>query len=120
MAAVAMWVAGFDILYACQDAEFDRNLGLHSVPSRLGIPRSLVLAVVLHVACICFLAVFGWVFALGGWFWCGVTIFATLITSQHVTVYRHGLASIDQVFFVRNGLASVLLFMFVILDVAFQ
>jgi 4-hydroxybenzoate polyprenyltransferase len=116
MVSVMLWVAGFDILYACQDAEFDRTHGLRSVPSMLGIPVARGIAIVLHILCVCFLAVFGHSFGLGGWFWCGAGLFAALIASQHVVVHRHGLESIDQIFFVRNGLASVVLLMFVLAD----
>lgn len=117
MVAVLLWVAGFDILYACQDVEFDRANGLWSVPSCLGLARSRALAFVSHAGAIAALAVFGVVFDLGSFFWWGVALFAALIISQHVAVARHGLACIDQVFFNRNGVGSVLLFVFVALDV---
>lgn len=116
MVSVALWVAGFDILYACQDAEFDRAHGLHSVPGVLGVPGARMLSIVLHLLCVVFLVIFGLDFNFGGWFWCGAVVFAALIASQHIVVYRRGLESIDQVFFVRNGLASVLLLAFVVAD----
>ena len=116
MLSVMFWVAGFDILYACQDQEFDRAYGLKSVPSLFGIRGARIASVVLHVASLFFLAQFGLSFNLGGWFWCGAALFSLLIASQHLVVHRHGLRSIDQVFFVRNGLASVVLLVFVLLD----
>lgn len=116
MVSVVLWVAGFDIVYACQDAEFDRAHGLRSIPSAIGIPASLKVAIVLHVVCAFFLVVFGHNFGLGSWFWCGAGLFAALIASQHVVVHRRGLESIDQIFFVRNGLASIALLVFGIAD----
>ena len=116
MVSVLLWVAGFDILYACQDYEFDRTHGLMSVPSVLGIQAARWLSSVLHLGSVCSLAVFGLSIGFGVFFWVGVGIFSGLIASQHRTIYRYGLASIDQVFFVRNGLASVTLFLSVIVD----
>jgi len=116
MVSVMFWVAGFDILYACQDEKFDRSYGLKSIPSLLGVLGARIVSVVLHVGSLCFLAQFGISFELGLWFWCGAALFAGLIASQHVVVHRQGLDSIDQVFFVRNGLASVALLGFVLLD----
>lgn len=116
MMTVIFWVAGFDILYACQDAGFDRTHHLRSIPSILGTRAAQTIAALMHVVSVCFLVVFGHGFELGLWFWCGVAFFALLIASQHLVIQRHGLAAIDQVFFVRNGLASVVLMCCVLLD----
>lgn len=116
MVSVILWVAGFDILYSCQDEDFDRAYGLKSIPSSVGILGARVASLVLHSMSLCFLAQFGVIFDLGVWFWCGAVLFAVLILGQHVIVHRHGLSSIDQVFFVRNGLASIALLVFVVLD----
>jgi 4-hydroxybenzoate polyprenyltransferase len=118
MCAVLLWVAGFDMLYACQDVEFDREHGLFSVPSRFGVARAQVLAALLHgIAVICLIG-FGALFELGLFFWCGAALFVLMIASQHVAVMRRGLGCIDRVFFTRNGLASVVLFLFSVLDAA--
>ncbi len=116
MVSVMFWVAGFDILYACQDEKFDRAYGLKSIPSSVGVVRARIASLILHGLSLFFLAHFGVSFELGIWFWCGAAIFAVLIAGQHVVVYRHGLSSIDQLFFVRNGLASIALLGFVVLD----
>jgi 4-hydroxybenzoate polyprenyltransferase len=117
MAAVLFWVAGFDILYACQDLEFDRENNLRSIPVRLGRNGARGLAVLLHTVAVGCLIWFGSLFALGLWYSIGVILFGLFLASQHSTVHRHGFGAIDQVFLTRNGMASVVLFMFVALDV---
>ncbi len=116
MLAVMFWVAGFDILYACQDVRYDTTKGLQSVPAKLGVRGARLLAVVLHVVAVCLLVIFGKQFELGGWYQLGLGIFAALIASQHITIARRGVSCIDQVFFTRNGVASVVFFLFVVLD----
>lgn len=116
MLGVLFWVAGFDILYACQDAEFDQQQGLFSVPSRLGVSGARRVAALSHLVALVFLAVFGVIFELGAIFWIGYIAFALLILSQHITVARGGIGQIDQVFFTRNGLASVGLLLFTVLE----
>jgi 4-hydroxybenzoate polyprenyltransferase len=116
MVSVVLWVAGFDILYSCQDAEFDRGQGLFSVPSVLGIERATKLSAFLHGLSVVALAINGVMFRVGGLYWLGVGIFAVFLISQHRIVRRHGLSSIDQVFFSRNGAASIALFLCVALD----
>jgi 4-hydroxybenzoate polyprenyltransferase len=118
MVAVTVWVAGFDILYGCQDAEFDRTNKLWSVPSVLGIERALWCACLFHVAALAFLIVNGFMFPVGASYWIGVSIFGVLLLSQHVAVKRRGISCVDQVFFTRNGAASIALFACVFVDVA--
>ncbi len=116
MGAVLAWVAGFDILYSCQDSEFDRSLGLRSIPARFGLGTARLLSALLHVAAVALLVIFGRQFSLGCAYWGGLALFALLLASQHVAVQRRGIACIDQVFFTRNGLASVLLCVAVVAD----
>lgn len=116
MATVVFWVAGFDILYSCQDAEFDRREGLFSVPSRVGVGPSLAIACALHVLSFSALVLNGMLFQVGPFYWVGVLIFAAMLINQHRTVLVRGIECIDQVFFTRNGAASILLFVFVLLD----
>ena len=111
-----LWVAGFDILYACQDVEFDRKNGLFSIPSKFGVSRALKIASLMHVCSVLALAWFGWLFGLGILFWVGAALFSILIASQHITVLRHGLDEIDQVFFLRNGAGSIVLVVFSFFD----
>lgn len=116
MVAVICWVAGFDILYSCQDKDFDQSQRLFSVPSRFGIENALKISKALHALSIGALLVFGSIAHLGPIYLCGVGIFAYLLWNQHSIVESEGLSRIDAVFFSRNGLASVLLFLFVSLD----
>jgi 4-hydroxybenzoate polyprenyltransferase len=106
---VMVWVAGFDILYACQDEEFDRARGLHSIPVRLGAAGALALARVLHV-----LAMLGFVgFALGtgrgAAFYAGLAGAGLLLAAQHRLVRPGDLARIDMAFFTMNGSVGLLL-----------
>ncbi len=114
MISVAFWVAGFDILYACQDAQFDREQGLFSIPSVFGVPVARGVSMAMHILSVFFLVLFGRISDFGFCSWCGVFLFSALIASQHLVVQRRGIESIDQVFFVRNGLASFALFVFVL------
>lgn len=117
MVAVITWVAGFDILYSCQDADFDRREGLFSIPSRLGVSRAMVCARLLHVVSVGGLFVTGFMFPLGIFYWLGVALFAALLASQHLLLATQGLSQVDKVFFTRNGAASVMLFLCVAMDV---
>jgi 4-hydroxybenzoate polyprenyltransferase len=108
MAAVLLWVAGFDILYACQDIEFDRALGLYSIPATIGIKRSFIIARVFHIACIVLLIVFGRQADLGSGYFIGLLLFSICLASQHFFVLKNALSAIDMAFFTRNGAASLL------------
>jgi 4-hydroxybenzoate polyprenyltransferase len=116
MVSVIFWVSGFDILYSCQDAQFDKEQKLFSVPSVLGIDRATKLSALLHGLSVVALAINGLMFHIGEIYWVGVCIFAAFLISQHRIVSRHGLESIDQVFFSKNGAASIALFLCVALD----
>lgn len=116
MGAVLAWVAGFDILYSCQDAEFDQREGLRSIPALLGVSGALRVAAVLHVVSVAGLILFGRLFSLGTAYWFGLAVFAALLASQHIAVWRRGVGCIDRVFFTRNGLASIMLCVSVLID----
>ncbi len=112
MAGVTLWVAGFDVLYSCQDREFDRAHGLSSIPASFGFSGAVWLAALLHLCAVVLLVLSGLVFSQGYLYQVGVGVFALFLGSQHVTIKNRGLSSIDQVFFNRNGIASVLLLLF--------
>lgn len=110
MGGVLLWVAGFDIIYATQDVDFDRERGLHSLPVRLGIARALYLSLALHVAA---LGLFVWFGALAGLtlpFWIGLFVFSIVVLSQHRLVRPDDLSRVNQAFFTRNGIASFIFF----------
>lgn len=113
---VITWCGGFDIIYALQDAAFDRERGLHSIPSRFSARTSLVISTLMHIVSIAALIWFA-TFLPGRWYlWVGVAIFATLLTLEHLLVTPTKQRNIGIAFGTLNGLASTLLAFFVILD----
>ena len=105
--AVLAWVAGFDVIYACQDVEFDRREGLRSIPARFGIPRSLDLARVLHGAALVALAAVGLAAALPPVYWVGWLAVAGLLVWEHRLVHPRDLSRLGVAFFRMNGVISV-------------
>lgn len=116
MAAVLFWVAGFDIIYSCQDADFDRSQGLFSIPAKVGIPQALLISKIFHLFTIIFLTLFGIKAELGALYFVGVILFAGIIISQHLIVSVADLSRVNEAFFVRNGLGSVMYLIAVIMD----
>lgn len=115
--AVVLWVAGFDILYALQDYEFDRAAGLHSIPRVLGIRWSLIFARALHAAMFVFLLWQVALFGLGVVYLLGLMIVAALLIYEHTLVSPQDLSKLDAAFFTMNGVISVVVFVFVSLAV---
>lgn len=114
--AVMLWVAGFDIIYACQDVDFDRREGLYSIPSRFGITRGLEISTFLHViAPILFITV-GVFTSLSWLYYIGVMVAIYLLFRQHRIVSASDLSKAGVAFFDLNGYLSVLLFLFSVLD----
>ncbi|HUF66781.1 MAG TPA: UbiA-like polyprenyltransferase [Gemmatimonadaceae bacterium] len=114
--AVATWVAGFDVLYALQDVEFDREQGLYSVPVLAGERGALVVARVLHAVTVGALIVAGFGAGLGALYWIGVAVAAALLTYEHSLVLPGDLSRLDAAFFTMNGVISITFFAFVLLD----
>ncbi len=107
-AAVLLWVAGFDIIYACQDAEFDRQAGLHSVPARLGVVKALRLAAVCHLGTVICLAALPAVFPHLSWLYgAGVAAVAALLAYEHLLVRPNDLSRVNQAFFQVNAVISL-------------
>ena len=115
-AAVTFWVGGFDVLYACQDYDFDRNYGLHSVPRYIGIPKALMFARLLHLAMIGLLVWLIVAFHLGWLAFVGIAAVALLLGYEHSLVSQDDLSKLNAAFFTMNGVISVLFFVFVALD----
>ena len=115
-AAVTCWVGGFDVIYACQDYEFDRNYGLHSLPRHLGIKTALWIARGLHVVMLGLLVALVMVFGLGKLAAVGVVAVAGLLTYEHALVRHDDLSKLNAAFFTMNGLISVVFFVFVAAD----
>jgi 4-hydroxybenzoate polyprenyltransferase len=114
--AVATWVAGFDIFYALPDAGFDRSQGLRSAVVRLGEPRAILLAKLLHGATIPALAIFGWSAGFGAWYFVGLAAAAGILAYEHQLVRPGDLSRLDAAFFTMNGVMSVTLFLFALAD----
>jgi len=106
--AVLMWVAGFDVLYACHDVEFDRRVGLFSIPARFGVRRALGLARLLHAATLAALVGVGIVSALHPVYWAGILIIAGVLAWEHRLVRADDLSRLDVAFFNMNGMISVI------------
>jgi 4-hydroxybenzoate polyprenyltransferase len=111
-AAVLLWVAGFDVLYALQDVDFDRGAGLRSIPARVGVRGALWISVAFHVAMLVLLALLPAVYppGLGFAYWLGVAGCAALIAYQHWVVRPGDLSRLDAAFFTANGALSLWLF----------
>ena len=112
--ALTVWIAGFDLIYACQDVEFDRRHRLHSVPARFGIPAALHTARVCHVLTVGAFALLGVMMGLGWLYWLGVALVAGLLVYEHSLVSATDLSRLDVAFFNVNGYIAVILFLAVI------
>jgi len=107
---VMFWTAGFDVLYACQDYDFDVRAGLHSIPRRFGIARSLLIARLFHVAAFAALLGLYWITHLGVFALVGVVATAVLLFYQHRLVKADDLSKLNAAFFTTNAFVSVILF----------
>ncbi len=116
-AAVTFWTGGFDIIYSCQDYEFDCESGLFSLPSRIGIGPALLLARVLHIAMILSLLLLVHLLSLGPLAVAGVGAVAALLIYEHTLVKANDLSRVNAAFFTMNGWVSVLFFVFWAADV---
>jgi 4-hydroxybenzoate polyprenyltransferase len=113
---VLFWVSGFDIIYALQDEEFDKQNQLHSIPSAVGKSKALRISELLHAlsaACVIGAGIYG---HFGFWYWIGVALFIGLLIYQHLLVKPNDLSKVNIAFFTTNGIASVVFSIFVILD----
>jgi 4-hydroxybenzoate polyprenyltransferase len=109
-AMVVCWVAGFDVIYALQDIDFDRTAGLSSIPARLGWRRAIWVSRALHALAFAFLVLARLVDGRLGWiFTTGIAIVGALLTTEHVILARRGKAGLDMAFFTVNGVVSCVL-----------
>jgi 4-hydroxybenzoate polyprenyltransferase len=114
--AVLSWVAGFDLIYSCQDAEYDAGRGLHSVPARFGVPRALNLARGLHTLTVVLLGLVAWRADLSWIFLVALVLAAALLVWEHSIVSADDLSRVDMAFFTLNGWVGVGLFLGTALD----
>ena len=118
-AAVLLWVAGFDILYAIQDIDFDRRHRLLSIPARFGISKSLALTKLLHVVSIGLFLLSGARLHLGIFYFAGIVIAAFLLAYENSLIRPNDLSKLNLAFFTMNGIISVIMFCFVVIEVVF-
>jgi len=111
-AAVTLWVGGFDVLYACQDIEFDKQAGLFSVPQRFGIAVALIVARVMHVGVVLLLSWLAASFGLPWPAWAGIAVVAALLGYEHSLVKANDLSRLNAAFFTVNGYISMLFLLF--------
>ena len=114
---VLTWCGGFDIIYALQDAEFDRARGLHSIPSRFSTATSLYISIALHCVSVVALIAFAMYLPQSWVLWCGVALFSAILVTEHIVVTPKKQRSIGIAFGTLNGLASLTLAVFAIADI---
>jgi len=110
--AVTLWVGGFDVLYACQDIEFDKQAGLFSVPQRFGIAAALMIARIMHVGVVLLLSWLAASFGLPWPAWAGIVVVAALLGYEHSLVRANDLSKLNAAFFTVNGYISMLFLLF--------
>lgn len=113
---VLFWVSGFDIIYALQDEEFDKENNLHSIPALLGKKKALLLSMMFHFITATLIIFAGYFFKLGYLYWIGAGIFIGLLIYQHSIVKYNDLSRVNIAFFTTNGIASIIFACFVITD----
>jgi len=111
-AAVTLWVGGFDVLYACQDLEFDKEARLYSVPRRFGIAKALWIARLMHVGVVILLSWLAASFGLPWPAWAGIAVVAVLLGYEHSLVKANDLSKLNAAFFTVNGYISILFLLF--------
>jgi 4-hydroxybenzoate polyprenyltransferase len=111
-----LWVAGFDIIYACQDVDIDRREGLHSMPADLGVGAALWIARVFHGGFVAALVYAGVSLGVGGLYWAGLAATVLVLVYEHRLITPRDLSNVNAAFFTANGVISIVLFVLVALD----
>jgi 4-hydroxybenzoate polyprenyltransferase len=117
LAAVTFWIGGFDVIYACQDVEFDRQVGLQSLPAALGVAPALWIARGFHLITVAALLAVGWTAGLGAIYFVGVACVGLLLVVENAIVHPHDLSRVNLAFFTVNGVVGLLLGALGVLDV---
>ncbi len=116
-AAVMAWTAGFDIIYSLQDIEFDKKMGLFSIPSRFGASRALTISRILHAGMVCMLVWFGLLTGSGYVYYAGAGLIALFLIYEQSLVSAKDISRVNAAFFTMNGCVSLAFFVFVLVDV---
>lgn len=114
--AVGTWIGGFDLIYSCQDAEIDRQIGSRSFPARFGIPAALRWSTIAHLATVGCYVWFGVAAGLGTLWWIGLAITALVLGYEHLIVRSDDLSRVNRAFFTANGFVGIQLFLFALAD----
>jgi 4-hydroxybenzoate polyprenyltransferase len=114
--AVGLWIGGFDIIYACQDVDIDRQIGVHSTPARFGVRTALHISTATHLVTFVLFVWFGQLVGLGWLWWVGLALTAGAFAYQHVVVTPSDLSKVNRAFFTANGFVGIALFLFALLD----
>ena len=109
--AVAAWVGGFDLIYSCQDLEFDRQMGLHSIPARFNVAAALALSTLMHALTIGLFLILGILLHLGLIYWAGLAISTALLIYEHQLVSPTDLSKLNVAFFNMNGYIALVVFL---------
>jgi 4-hydroxybenzoate polyprenyltransferase len=115
-AAVGLWIGGFDLIYATQDAEVDREIGVHSVPARYGVRFALRASTVAHVVTFALFVWYGILVGLGLPWWIGLALTAIAFAYEHAIVKPDDLSRVNRAFFTANGFVGIALFVFALID----
>jgi 4-hydroxybenzoate polyprenyltransferase len=113
---VLFWVAGFDILYACQDMEFDRRSGLHSLPADKGLTAALALSTFSHFMTVLFFGFAGWAYGAGWIYYLTWAVVSTILLAEHGLVRENDLSRVNLAFFTLNGVVALVFFFGVMAD----
>ncbi|ONH29864.1 menaquinone biosynthesis prenyltransferase MqnP [Pseudofrankia asymbiotica] len=114
--AVGSWIGGFDLIYACQDVEVDRRIGVHSVPARFGVRAALIASAVTHVVTFALFVLFGLAEDFGVFWWVGLGLTAVAFGYEHRIVTPSDLSKVNRAFFTANGFVGIALFGFALVD----
>ena len=118
--AVGLWIGGFDIIYACQDVDIDRQIGVHSTPARFGVRTALRISTATHVVTFALFVWFGVLVGLGWLWWIGLALTAAAFIYQHIIVTPDDLSRVNRAFFTSNGFVGIALFLFAVLDLVIR
>lgn len=118
--AVGVWIAGFDVIYACQDVEFDKAHGLNSMPVRFGVQGALNLTKMMHFLSAAMFAAVGFIFQLSWVYFIGVVLAAIVLVYQHSIVSSSDLSKVTQKYFMRNGLVGIAIFIFTLISLIWK
>ncbi|QDR80047.1 UbiA-like polyprenyltransferase [Sporomusa termitida] len=118
--AVAVWIAAFDVIYGCQDVEFDKAQGLHSMPVRFGVAGALWLARCMHLVSIAGFVIVGFCLKLSSLYYAGVALAAAVLVYQHLIVSPADLSKVTQKYFMRNGLVGMAMLLFTALALLYK